>query len=158
MKQKEERRCINCEAVATPLWRRSMCGESLCNACGLYYKNHHAHRPIRRYLPGLETATQPCFQRVNGLGTHSSPGPPRAHMGQHARLEKLATAALIELHNRGAPRFPLGRPSLAMSSFYGKPVQRCAAKQPEVYEDNGTVRQHSEEGRYEPKCMHTNTR
>lgn len=38
--------CINCKVTETPLWRRDLLGNHLCNACGLYYKTHEAHRPI----------------------------------------------------------------------------------------------------------------
>ncbi|ORX59576.1 glucocorticoid receptor-like (DNA-binding domain), partial [Hesseltinella vesiculosa] len=38
--------CINCQTTATPLWRRNEQGQSICNACGLYYKLHHVDRPI----------------------------------------------------------------------------------------------------------------
>lgn len=38
--------CINCNARETPLWRRIATGETVCNACGLYYKLHGAHRPL----------------------------------------------------------------------------------------------------------------
>jgi len=38
--------CSNCGTTTTSLWRRGINGESLCNACGLYYKLHHVKRPI----------------------------------------------------------------------------------------------------------------
>src|SRR6476661_6061487 len=37
--------CINCSTSTTPLWRRDEKGNSICNACGLYYKLHGSHRP-----------------------------------------------------------------------------------------------------------------
>lgn len=42
LKMKE---CFNCLTTSTPLWRRSKNGYNLCNACGLYYRNHGEHRP-----------------------------------------------------------------------------------------------------------------
>ncbi|KAG1454769.1 hypothetical protein G6F55_007429 [Rhizopus delemar] len=37
--------CTNCGATKTPLWRRSIEDDLLCNACGLYQKLHNAPRP-----------------------------------------------------------------------------------------------------------------
>lgn len=39
--------CANCQTTITPLWRRNVLGETICNACGLYYKLHNCHRPIK---------------------------------------------------------------------------------------------------------------
>ncbi|KAI8075320.1 hypothetical protein BC940DRAFT_266206 [Gongronella butleri] len=38
--------CFNCSTTTTPLWRRDGAGNTICNACGLYYKLHNVHRPI----------------------------------------------------------------------------------------------------------------
>lgn len=39
-------KCFNCACIQTPLWRRGPGGEQLCNACGIYYKNHGTHRSM----------------------------------------------------------------------------------------------------------------
>lgn len=41
-----ELKCHNCETTTTPLWRRDEGGNTICNACGLYFKLHHVQRPI----------------------------------------------------------------------------------------------------------------
>ena len=39
--------CYNCGIKNTPLWRRTPDRmHSLCNACGLYFKQYHVHRPL----------------------------------------------------------------------------------------------------------------
>ncbi|CEG84722.1 Putative GATA zinc finger domain-containing protein [Rhizopus microsporus] len=40
--------CYNCHVTKTPLWRRTPDRvHSLCNACGLYYKQYNMHRPLQ---------------------------------------------------------------------------------------------------------------
>ncbi|PKC16140.1 glucocorticoid receptor-like (DNA-binding domain), partial [Rhizophagus irregularis] len=38
--------CANCGTNTTPLWRRDEAGNTICNACGLYFKLHNVHRPV----------------------------------------------------------------------------------------------------------------
>ena len=45
-KRKSPAKCCNCGTSDTPSWRRSIKGELLCNACGLYYKVHNSPRPM----------------------------------------------------------------------------------------------------------------
>ena len=40
--------CANCHTSETPLWRRGLEGECLCNACGLYLKQHQRYRQVVR--------------------------------------------------------------------------------------------------------------
>ncbi|PJF17413.1 hypothetical protein PSACC_02773 [Paramicrosporidium saccamoebae] len=45
--------CSNCHATETPLWRRIVSGETVCNACGLYYKLHGSHRAVDMTQNGI---------------------------------------------------------------------------------------------------------
>ncbi|CCF55776.1 hypothetical protein KAFR_0A03410 [Kazachstania africana CBS 2517] len=43
---KDAHHCSNCLTTTTPLWRRDLDGNILCNACGLFLKLHGNSRPI----------------------------------------------------------------------------------------------------------------
>ncbi|KAL1914290.1 uncharacterized protein VTP21DRAFT_9028 [Calcarisporiella thermophila] len=51
--------CFNCHVTKTPLWRRTSDHKhSLCNACGLYFKQYKKHRPPHFSLrPTFKTRT-----------------------------------------------------------------------------------------------------
>jgi transcription elongation factor Elf1 len=39
--------CFNCGTTSTPLWRKDKSLDIImCNACGIYFKNHGRHRPV----------------------------------------------------------------------------------------------------------------
>ncbi|KAF7728131.1 hypothetical protein EC973_006646 [Apophysomyces ossiformis] len=64
--------CNNCQTTSTPLWRRSVNDELLCNACGLYYKLHNKHRPkdLKQHSKTEDDVAQPvCFN----CGTQKTP-------------------------------------------------------------------------------------
>ncbi|KAG4100640.1 hypothetical protein H8356DRAFT_1035820 [Neocallimastix lanati (nom. inval.)] len=39
--------CANCKIEKTPTWRKGLNGQTLCNACGLFFKHHKSHRPCK---------------------------------------------------------------------------------------------------------------
>ncbi|KAF0989415.1 hypothetical protein HZS_4690, partial [Henneguya salminicola] len=43
---KKNNSCVNCQTRITTLWRRTAGGDSICNACGLYFKLHKCNRPL----------------------------------------------------------------------------------------------------------------
>ncbi|KAF8987815.1 putative electron transfer flavoprotein subunit [Haplosporangium bisporale] len=56
--------CANCRTTTTPLWRRDSSGNTICNACGLYFKLHNVHRPVT-----MKRAVIKRRKRVNLLTT-----------------------------------------------------------------------------------------
>lgn len=78
----KEKVCFNCLTKETPLWRRSKKGVNLCNACGLYYRNHGEHRPISKAV---------VYQNHKGLDKFQS---------KIGFLENIAIAALTELRQK----------------------------------------------------------
>ncbi|KAI7797938.1 GATA-binding factor 2 [Triplophysa rosa] len=48
-------RCANCQTSTTTLWRRNASGESVCNACGLYFKLHNVNRPLTMKKESIQT-------------------------------------------------------------------------------------------------------
>ncbi|KAG0294299.1 hypothetical protein BGZ96_001450 [Linnemannia gamsii] len=80
-KRNRELICFNCKVTQTPLWRRTPDRKhSLCNACGLYYKQYGAHRPlhIRHKLPtvlaDVRAGSLPYARPANMASRASSPG------------------------------------------------------------------------------------
>ncbi|KAF9128435.1 hypothetical protein BGW39_005059 [Mortierella sp. 14UC] len=71
--------CFNCNVTQTPLWRRTPDRRhSLCNACGLYYKQYGAHRPlnVRHKLPtvlaDVRMSAMPYARPQNSMAAESS--------------------------------------------------------------------------------------
>ncbi|XP_026223261.1 GATA-binding factor 3 [Anabas testudineus] len=55
--------CVNCETVTTTLWRRNAAGQSVCNACGLYFKLHQVNRPLTMKKDGIQTRNRKLTNR-----------------------------------------------------------------------------------------------
>ncbi|KAK3847172.1 MAG: hypothetical protein J3R72DRAFT_357569, partial [Linnemannia gamsii] len=92
--------CYNCGVTKTPLWRRTADRlHSLCNACGLYYKQYKMNRPLqqRRQQPKKRRQQKPKHQKQETSST-TTPTP-------------TATTAIttIECANCGQTETPLWR-------------------------------------------------
>lgn len=46
LKKETHIECNNCHTLKTPLWRKDPEGNTLCNACGLFFKLHGTTRPL----------------------------------------------------------------------------------------------------------------
>lgn len=67
--------CFNCKVTKTPLWRRTPDRQhSLCNACGLYYKQYNCHRPlhVRNKTHTIRAHPYAC-ERVLPMTIHTNP-------------------------------------------------------------------------------------
>ncbi|KAI8980309.1 hypothetical protein BDB01DRAFT_797328 [Pilobolus umbonatus] len=72
--------CFNCKVTKTPLWRRTPDRHhSLCNACGLYYKQYNCHRPLHVRNKTHTIRTHPyASERV--IPVTPTPEPPMSDM------------------------------------------------------------------------------
>lgn len=52
--------CANCGTTVTSLWRRDQDGQTVCNACGLYYKLHKEPRPHKLKKDHIKTRKRRC--------------------------------------------------------------------------------------------------
>lgn len=66
----EATRCGHCHTTETPLWRRGSNGQSLCNACGLYFKQHRQYRPSLPNTGWLSTGGYDA-EMITGSGISS---------------------------------------------------------------------------------------
>ncbi|KAG0302341.1 putative electron transfer flavoprotein subunit [Dissophora globulifera] len=69
--------CANCRTTTTPLWRRDSSGNTICNACGLYFKLHNVHRPVT-----MKRAVIKRRKRVHLLATSPPPAPASSESSQ----------------------------------------------------------------------------
>ncbi|XP_063836444.1 transcription factor BCFI-like isoform X2 [Ostrinia nubilalis] len=57
--------CTNCHTTTTSLWRRNAHGETVCNACGLYYKLHSVNRPLAMKKDAIQTRKRKPKNGIN---------------------------------------------------------------------------------------------
>ncbi len=86
--------CYNCSCTQTPLWRKEKSlGVLLCNACGIYYKNHGAQRPLGLNVkPKMPAGVPPA----SAAFIPSKPDPMAVsfshQMAAHASLKSMMTS------------------------------------------------------------------
>lgn len=93
--------CANCLTSDTPLWRKDpVSGTVMCNACGIYYKNHGYHRPLQLIDAAVGVRVSPAACSPSGddgdatdvelsAGREAPSGgsPGKSSSGEHAQLE-----------------------------------------------------------------------
>lgn len=82
--------CANCGTSTTPLWRKE-CGVNMCNACGIYYKNHGFPRPVELIRAAQSASKPPPSARL--VLTKARP----ATTTQHKPQQRPATAVSVGL-------------------------------------------------------------
>ncbi|XP_046403417.1 box A-binding factor-like isoform X2 [Ischnura elegans] len=101
--------CSNCGTRTTTIWRRNNGGETVCNACGLYFKLHGVNRPVTMRRDTIHTRRRrpkPGDGSVGGSHTsEDGDGPPpkkkRPHRAinvdsKHAKIDGLNSNNLSE--------------------------------------------------------------
>ncbi|CAO3595206.1 unnamed protein product [Absidia cylindrospora] len=89
MNQVSATNCANCGTTSTPLWRRGPNGDTICNACGLYFKARHTYRPttMKRDIQPKKQQQQQQQQSDNAVTTGGCEG--------HGRVNLLLAHVLV---------------------------------------------------------------
>lgn len=117
--------CANCKVTKTPLWRRGLNGQVLCNACGLYLKARNINRPVslqrmpqvRKVVISRAHGSCPGDGRCNGTGGSESCSKCPSFINNNRRNGNLqqeseseeANVKMISCQNCGTVTTPLWR-------------------------------------------------
>ncbi|KAJ3196003.1 hypothetical protein HK101_010419 [Irineochytrium annulatum] len=121
--------CHNCGATSTPLWRRTPDRRhSLCNACGLYYKQYQCHRPANirpKVLTGL-TASDGSAATTRGEGGVGKVRRPRVQANSTlARRAAAQQAEMIQMQQQQQQQMQYAPQAIAPGQQM-QHVQTCA--------------------------------
>ncbi|CAG8640416.1 1857_t:CDS:2, partial [Paraglomus occultum] len=117
--------CYNCGITNTPLWRRTPDRmHSLCNACGLYYKQYNTHRPLhiihktkpaaRSYpyiLPASKEAAAAAAAAAVAVQLNTAPSPQPTQIQSSIPVDPvtIVTESAVQCINCGQTQTPLWR-------------------------------------------------
>ncbi|TIB00738.1 hypothetical protein E3P92_00226 [Wallemia ichthyophaga] len=112
--------CSNCGTWNTPLWRRGLNDQNLCNACGLYEKNRNTPRPTTLQSTCINqsevlktSGSCPGGGYCNGTGgTSSCTGCPAYNNAQRHQLQK---SQEMSQSSSSVPQPPVPAPAPAPS-------------------------------------------
>lgn len=127
--QKTSMQCFNCNTQNTPLWRRDEEGNPICNACGLYFKLHHIHRPLSMKRAVIQRRRRQR-SKIN-VSTSSSESHTdeedegNVHPAPHRRHSAIETSPLVGLGKRGPQQEAMGE---TKRPVYLKPLKASVSK------------------------------
>ncbi|KAI9365282.1 hypothetical protein BD770DRAFT_378183 [Pilaira anomala] len=118
--------CSNCGTTTTPLWRRSPVGETICNACGLYFKARNTTRPVWLKRNASKRPKSTCSPIA--LAPRISPTPLLAPATHHTSVQPplSTTKTTLPLQQTKPPHVSLS------------PSQPSSPSQPNISKDTDT--------------------
>ncbi|KAF9927876.1 hypothetical protein FBU30_002798 [Linnemannia zychae] len=134
--------CFNCKVTQTPLWRRTLDRKhSLCNACGLYYKQYNGHRPLHiRHKPSLSQNNNTTTGHQQQNSRENASPYPLTPSGSHAS----AAAARVKKDSASSPSS--GSPVMSPRSIKKEDEEPESAKSPSAADHEEQNHQTATEG------------
>ncbi|XP_072935488.1 uncharacterized protein [Epargyreus clarus] len=110
--------CTNCQTTTTSLWRRNAQGETVCNACGLYFKLHNIPRPLAMKKDAIQTRKRKPKNTMKGERSvgKSGHGALAAH-APHAAVKMENLRELLTLDGSGGAGAGSARSPLSLGYF-----------------------------------------
>lgn len=90
--------CFNCGTTSTPLWRKDKTLDIImCNACGIYFKNHGRHRPVS--LSQASPPKQGKKEQASSKSVSAKLLGPSAQQLAHATLRSIVESENMNVHD-----------------------------------------------------------